>query len=84
MAPKRTSTSAAPAMTQATIRKLVANSVVAALEAQATTMANTNNTNMNTGPREDMMMSCGHAYHEGEEILKEDRKEYEFQWQRNC
>ncbi|GKC93067.1 hypothetical protein Tco_1158509 [Tanacetum coccineum] len=25
----------------------------------------------------------GHAYHEGEEILKEDRKESELQWQRN-
>ncbi|GKB32437.1 reverse transcriptase domain-containing protein [Tanacetum coccineum] len=49
MAPKRTSTSAAPAMTQAAIRKLVADSVAAALEAQATTMANANNTNRNTG-----------------------------------
>nr|GEV77076.1 hypothetical protein [Tanacetum cinerariifolium] len=48
MAHKRTSTSAALAMTQGTIRKLVANSVVAALEAQAATMANTNNTNRNT------------------------------------
>ncbi|GJW49707.1 putative reverse transcriptase domain-containing protein [Tanacetum coccineum] len=45
MAPKRTSTSAAPTMTQAGIRKLVADSVAAALEAQAATMANTNNTN---------------------------------------
>ncbi|GKC99430.1 reverse transcriptase domain-containing protein [Tanacetum coccineum] len=35
MAPKRTSTSAAPAMTQAAIRKLVVDSVAAALEAQA-------------------------------------------------
>ncbi|GKD13908.1 reverse transcriptase domain-containing protein [Tanacetum coccineum] len=52
MAPKRTSTSAALAMTQAAIRKLVADSVVAALEAQAATMANTDNTNRNTGPRE--------------------------------
>ncbi|GJS63089.1 putative reverse transcriptase domain-containing protein [Tanacetum coccineum] len=52
MAPKRTSTSAAPAMTQAAIRKLVADSVVAALEAQAATMENTNNTNRNTGERE--------------------------------
>ncbi|GJY41268.1 putative reverse transcriptase domain-containing protein [Tanacetum coccineum] len=50
MAPKRTSTSAAPAITQAAIRKLVVDSVSAALEAQATTMANTDNTN--TGPRE--------------------------------
>ncbi|GJZ59700.1 hypothetical protein Tco_0615516 [Tanacetum coccineum] len=33
MAPKRTSTSAAPTMTQAAIRKLVADSVAAALEA---------------------------------------------------
>ncbi|GJW30477.1 reverse transcriptase domain-containing protein [Tanacetum coccineum] len=48
MAPKRKSTSAAPAMTQAAIRKLVADSVAAALEAQAATMANTDNTNRNT------------------------------------
>ncbi|GJR78884.1 hypothetical protein Tco_0149669 [Tanacetum coccineum] len=49
MAPKRTSTSAAPSMTQAAIKKLVADSVAAALEAQAATMANTNNTTRNTG-----------------------------------
>ncbi|GKF69289.1 hypothetical protein Tco_0202346, partial [Tanacetum coccineum] len=42
MHPKRTSTSEAPGMTQAAIRKLVADSVAAALETQATTMANTN------------------------------------------
>ncbi|GKB50515.1 hypothetical protein Tco_0901268 [Tanacetum coccineum] len=52
MAPKRTPTSAAPAMTQAAIRKLVADSVAAALEAQAATMENADNTNRNTGPRE--------------------------------
>ncbi|GJW44070.1 hypothetical protein Tco_0072869 [Tanacetum coccineum] len=52
MAPKRTSTSAAPAMTQAAIKKLVDDSVSAALEAQAATMANTDNTNRNTGQRE--------------------------------
>ncbi|GJZ99346.1 putative reverse transcriptase domain-containing protein [Tanacetum coccineum] len=52
MAPKRTSTSAAPAMTQAAIKKLVADSVAIALEAQAATMANTNNTNRNTRQRE--------------------------------
>ncbi|GKC27655.1 hypothetical protein Tco_1034949 [Tanacetum coccineum] len=28
-------------------------------------------------------MAGGHAYHKGKEILKEDRKEFEFQWQRN-
>ncbi|GJV40421.1 putative reverse transcriptase domain-containing protein [Tanacetum coccineum] len=49
MPPKRTSTSEAPAMTQDAIRKLVANSVTAALEAQAATMANAN-PNRNTGP----------------------------------
>nr|GEU36248.1 reverse transcriptase domain-containing protein [Tanacetum cinerariifolium] len=38
MPPKRTSTSAASAMTQDAIRQLVANSVTAALEAQAATM----------------------------------------------
>ncbi|GJS22507.1 reverse transcriptase domain-containing protein [Tanacetum coccineum] len=52
MAPKRTPTSAAPTMSQAAIRKLVADSVVAALEAQAATMANTDNTTRNTRPRE--------------------------------
>nr|GEW37474.1 reverse transcriptase domain-containing protein [Tanacetum cinerariifolium] len=39
MPPKRTSTSATPAMTQAAIQQLVADSVAAALEAQAATMA---------------------------------------------
>ncbi|GJU15566.1 hypothetical protein Tco_1143532 [Tanacetum coccineum] len=29
-------------------------------------------------------MTGGHAYREGEEIRKEDRKESEFQWQRKC
>ncbi|GJZ11521.1 hypothetical protein Tco_0546280 [Tanacetum coccineum] len=51
MVPKRTSTSAAPAMTQAAIKKIVADSVTVALEAQAATMTNTDNTNRNTGPR---------------------------------
>ncbi|GKC20243.1 hypothetical protein Tco_1022393, partial [Tanacetum coccineum] len=52
MPPKRTSTFEAPAMTQAAIRKLVADNVATALEAQATTMANADNTNRNTGERE--------------------------------
>ncbi|GJS15985.1 reverse transcriptase domain-containing protein [Tanacetum coccineum] len=50
IAPKRTSTSGAPAMTWAAIKKLVADSVDAALEAQAATMENTDNNNRNTGP----------------------------------
>nr|GFA48662.1 hypothetical protein [Tanacetum cinerariifolium] len=50
MPPKRASTSETPAMTQAAIRKLVADSVTAALEAQAATMANANNLNRNSGP----------------------------------
>ncbi|GJY02581.1 putative reverse transcriptase domain-containing protein [Tanacetum coccineum] len=52
MPPKRTSTSEAPAMTQAAIRKQVADSVTAALEAQAAMMENADNTNRNTGERE--------------------------------
>ncbi|GJY60757.1 hypothetical protein Tco_0461414 [Tanacetum coccineum] len=51
MPPKRTSTSAALAMTQAAIKKLVADSVSAALGAQVATMANTDNTNRNTGEK---------------------------------
>ncbi|GJR58426.1 hypothetical protein Tco_1500588 [Tanacetum coccineum] len=49
MAPKRTPTSAAPAMSQAAIRKLVINSAAVALEAQAAIMANVENTNRNIG-----------------------------------
>ncbi|GJY78424.1 reverse transcriptase domain-containing protein [Tanacetum coccineum] len=49
MPPKRTSTSEAPTMTQAAIRKLVADSVTSALEVQAATMANTSNPNRNIG-----------------------------------
>ncbi|GJZ10381.1 hypothetical protein Tco_0545140 [Tanacetum coccineum] len=52
MPPKRISTSEAPAMTQAAIRKLVANSIATTLEAQAATMANAKNTNRNTRERE--------------------------------
>nr|GEX60404.1 putative reverse transcriptase domain-containing protein [Tanacetum cinerariifolium] len=47
--PKRTSTSASLVMTQAAIRQLVADSIAAALEAQAANMANANNTNRNSG-----------------------------------
>ncbi|GJX20123.1 putative reverse transcriptase domain-containing protein [Tanacetum coccineum] len=44
------STSKAPAMTQATIKKLVDDSVIAALEAQAATMASASNPNRNIEP----------------------------------
>ncbi|GJZ72851.1 reverse transcriptase domain-containing protein [Tanacetum coccineum] len=76
MPPKRTSTSAAPAMTQAAIRQLIADSVVAALEAQAVTMASTDNPNRNIGPREILIarkctykefMSRQHFYFNGTE-----------------
>ncbi|GJW54047.1 putative reverse transcriptase domain-containing protein, partial [Tanacetum coccineum] len=50
MPPKRASTTEAPAMTQDAIRKLVADSVTSALEAQAATMANASNPDRNTGP----------------------------------
>ncbi|GJT36702.1 hypothetical protein Tco_0927121 [Tanacetum coccineum] len=52
MPPKRTSTSAAPSMTQAAIRQLITDGIAAALEAQAAAMANADNPNRNTGPRE--------------------------------
>nr|GEX00670.1 hypothetical protein [Tanacetum cinerariifolium] len=52
MAPKRTSTSEAPAMTQAAIRQLVADSVADALETRAANITNTDNTNRKTRPRE--------------------------------
>nr|GEW20638.1 reverse transcriptase domain-containing protein [Tanacetum cinerariifolium] len=53
MPSKRTSTSEAPAMTQDDIKKLVADNVSAALEAQAANMENTNNT---TIPRETLVV----------------------------
>ncbi|GJS87264.1 putative reverse transcriptase domain-containing protein [Tanacetum coccineum] len=74
MPPKRTSTSEAPAMTQATIRKLVANNVTEALEAQAATMANASNPNRNTNPTGTLVVktgnykefiSCQHFYFNG-------------------
>ncbi|GJX60459.1 reverse transcriptase domain-containing protein [Tanacetum coccineum] len=76
MPPKRTSTSEASAMTHAAIRKLVADSVATALEAQAATMASTNNPNRNSGPRRtpvarkctyEKFMSCQPFYFNGTE-----------------
>nr|GEV88167.1 reverse transcriptase domain-containing protein [Tanacetum cinerariifolium] len=52
MAPKRTSTFATPAITQDTIRKLIADNVAIALEAQAANKVNAENTDRNTEPRE--------------------------------
>nr|GEW67112.1 reverse transcriptase domain-containing protein [Tanacetum cinerariifolium] len=52
MPPKRTSTSEAPAMTQASIRQLVVDSIATALETQAATMVNADNANRNPEPRE--------------------------------
>ncbi|GJW37586.1 hypothetical protein Tco_0060506 [Tanacetum coccineum] len=49
MPPKRASTTEAPTMTQDAIRKLVADSVTSALEAQAATMASASNLDRNTG-----------------------------------
>nr|GEW35441.1 reverse transcriptase domain-containing protein [Tanacetum cinerariifolium] len=73
MPPKRTSTSEAPAMTQDDFKKLVADSVSAALEAQAANMTNIDNT---TRPRETHVarkctykefMSCQPFYFNGTE-----------------
>ncbi|GJR13194.1 reverse transcriptase domain-containing protein [Tanacetum coccineum] len=49
-ASKSVTTTEAPAMTQDAIRKLVADSVTSALEAQAATMASASNPDRNTGP----------------------------------
>nr|GEW23595.1 hypothetical protein [Tanacetum cinerariifolium] len=74
MPPKRTSTSEASAMNHAFIRKLVADSVAIALEAQAATMVSTNNPNRNSGPRKtpvarmctyEKFMSCQPFYFNG-------------------
>ncbi|GKA01924.1 reverse transcriptase domain-containing protein [Tanacetum coccineum] len=46
-------------MTQAAIKKLVADSVTAALEAQATTMSGTSNPNRNTGPTRTLVAKIG-------------------------
>nr|GEX78528.1 reverse transcriptase domain-containing protein [Tanacetum cinerariifolium] len=52
MPPKRTSTSEAPAMTQAATRQLVVDSVAIDQETQTATLANTDNANRNPEPRE--------------------------------
>nr|GEX54812.1 hypothetical protein [Tanacetum cinerariifolium] len=50
--PKRSSTSEASTMSQAAIRKLVADNVATALETQTVTMAEADNPIRNTTPRE--------------------------------
>ncbi|GJT43183.1 hypothetical protein Tco_0951898 [Tanacetum coccineum] len=50
---------ASPAMTQDAIRKLVADSVTSALEAQAATMVGTSNPNRNTGPTGTLVEKMG-------------------------
>ncbi|GJS12796.1 hypothetical protein Tco_0407268 [Tanacetum coccineum] len=49
MPPKRTSTSETPAITLAAIQQLINDGISSALKAQAASMANTDNTNKNTG-----------------------------------
>ncbi|GJU20277.1 reverse transcriptase domain-containing protein [Tanacetum coccineum] len=52
MPPKRTSTSKTSTITLATIQQLITDGITAALEAQVATMANADNPNRNTGPRD--------------------------------
>ncbi|GKA69069.1 hypothetical protein Tco_0775133, partial [Tanacetum coccineum] len=59
MPPKRTSTSETPTMTQAAIRQLITNGIAAALEAQASTMENTNRNVMSNYKG---FMSCQPSY----------------------
>ncbi|GJQ90254.1 hypothetical protein Tco_0001393 [Tanacetum coccineum] len=80
MHPKRTSTSEAPAMTQAVIKKLVADSVSTAMKAQAANMANTDNiTRLREAPVARQcsykeFMSCQPINFKGSELTKEDRE----------
>nr|GEY09311.1 reverse transcriptase domain-containing protein [Tanacetum cinerariifolium] len=76
MTPKRTSTSAPPAINQAVIWQLIDDCVAAALEAQDANMANTDNTNRNPELREILaarkctykeFMSCQPFYFNGTE-----------------
>nr|GEV08767.1 reverse transcriptase domain-containing protein [Tanacetum cinerariifolium] len=78
MAPKRTSTSARPAMNQSSIRQLIDDRIAAALEAQAANMENTDNKNRNPKPRETPtarkctykeFMSCQPFYFNGTEVV---------------
>ncbi|GKA04012.1 hypothetical protein Tco_0676793 [Tanacetum coccineum] len=48
-----------PAMTQAAIRQLITDGIAASLEAHATAMANADNPNRNTGPREILVAKRG-------------------------
>nr|GEU94965.1 reverse transcriptase domain-containing protein [Tanacetum cinerariifolium] len=59
MPPKRTSTSATPTMTEAAIRQLITEGVAVTLEAQAAAIANADNPNRNTGPREILVVKRG-------------------------
>ncbi|GJY64288.1 hypothetical protein Tco_0465748 [Tanacetum coccineum] len=52
MPPKRTSTSETPVITLDAIRQLINDGISSALKAQAAAMANSNNSNRNTEPRE--------------------------------
>nr|GEV07463.1 putative reverse transcriptase domain-containing protein [Tanacetum cinerariifolium] len=74
MPPKRTSTSAAPVMTQAVIRKIVADSITTALEAQAANMANADNTNRNPEPSECRKTTNNNA--QGRAYMLRDRNAY--------
>ncbi|GJT12511.1 hypothetical protein Tco_0859553 [Tanacetum coccineum] len=56
---KRTSTSETSAITLAAIQQLITNSISLALAAQAATIANADNSNRNTGPREILVAKRG-------------------------
>nr|GEU84318.1 reverse transcriptase domain-containing protein [Tanacetum cinerariifolium] len=60
MDPKRTSTSVAPAMTQAAIRKLIADSVATSLKAQAANMENADNTDKTLN--QEKLLNCTEDY----------------------
>ncbi|GKB34441.1 hypothetical protein Tco_0879383, partial [Tanacetum coccineum] len=59
MPPKRTSTSETPAITLAAIQQLINDGISSALKAQAAAMANYDNSNRNTEPREILVAKRG-------------------------
>ncbi|GKD24663.1 reverse transcriptase domain-containing protein [Tanacetum coccineum] len=67
MPPKRTSTSETPVITLDAIRQLINDSISSALKAQATAMANSDNSNRNTERNYKEFINCQPFYFNGTE-----------------
>ncbi|GJS68179.1 hypothetical protein Tco_0682744, partial [Tanacetum coccineum] len=67
MPPKRTSTSETPVITLDAIRQLINDGISSALKAQATAMANSDNSNRNTERNYKEFINCQPFYFNGTE-----------------